>query len=63
MTLLDQLAVESNLQPLTEGELEELLRIAPPALRQAVARLAREVKVLRDAAGEREQVAAQEIAW
>lgn len=60
---LDRLAVESNVPPLTEGELEELIHRSPPAIRQEIARLCREVKMLRDAAAQREQSAAEEIAW
>lgn len=60
MNFLDELADATNLPPLTNGELEQLILDSLPLQRTLVARLCREVKVLRDEAGERERMAALE---
>lgn len=45
---------------LTDGELDQMLREAPPNLRRNVARLLAELRELRDQAGERDRMAAEE---
>jgi hypothetical protein len=54
---------DENLPPLSEYELDELLRLAPRRLAHPLARLCRELKTLREQAGERERMHAQEVNW
>jgi hypothetical protein len=49
--------------PLTDHELDELIRTAPPKLRREVERLCAEVRLLREQQSAREFQYNQEIAW
>lgn len=52
-----------ELPPLTDHELDELIKAAPAKLRTAIARLCAEVKTLRDQQAAREFQYNQEIVW
>ena len=55
--------IDPNAPPLTDFELEELVRTAPAKFRVPIARLCAEVKTLRDQQSAREFQYNQEIAW
>lgn len=53
-------AAEGGVSHLTEAELDQLLRAQAGGLRQMMVRLLAELRELRDQAGERERMAAEE---
>jgi hypothetical protein len=55
--------IDPNDPPLTEAELEELVRTAPSSHRKAIGRLCAEVKTLRDQHAASEYFAGQEVVW